>query len=473
MGYKNVIVTAAFKSKELENLDKDLISLNQKSDDNKINIYFWFDIAKDFHYLSIILEKDNNTKTYDIWGIKNTNTWFKNLKSIFDILSKNNIEANNIFLWMEATWSYHFSLLENLNSLKLYKNIYVINPSKIKQFFKDRNNSNVKTDQKDAKMIAEYLKIKKEYLEKDKLDKKKNINDIFNQKDNSNTIHRTQFLETSNLRFLYRQYFKEKQEEVRIKNRIKELTNRIMPEIYDVFNSHKYSKMELYIKSHFNRSEIINMKEEDFYKKVMIWSWNREWNNKKHPVKLKKLQELLRDWIWLEDDYWLLKWQMNLFVVKYYWILENIENMKNLILAELDNRNIFIPEIPKTSRLLLWVFYAEIWSHIYYKNIKELIWFIGWYPTQNMSWGKTLWRSSFQHRWNYILRKAIYLIMFNLTSKFTEVNEYKEKIRLKKDIKAKQAMIESWSKMLRIIFSLYKNKENFDLEKFKLLNNLA
>ena len=67
--------------------------------------------------------------------------------------------------------------------MKLYKNIYVINPSKIKQFFKDRNNSNVKTDQKDAKMIAEYLKIKKEYLEKDELTKKEIINDVFNQKE--------------------------------------------------------------------------------------------------------------------------------------------------------------------------------------------------------------------------------------------------------------------------------------------------
>jgi hypothetical protein len=42
-----------------------------------------------------------------------------------------------------------------------------------------------------------------------------------------------------------------------------------MPEIYEVFNSNKYSHMELYIKSHFTRNEIVNMEENDFYKKVM------------------------------------------------------------------------------------------------------------------------------------------------------------------------------------------------------------
>lgn len=470
MWYKKEVSNITFKSKELEKLNKDLELLKNLSTKNEINIYFWFDIAKEFHYLSLVLEKDSNTKTYDIWEIKNNDLWFKNLEKVLEWLSKSEIDKNTIFIGMEATWSYHFSLIEFFNKKK-YKNIYVVNPSKIKQFSKKDNNSNVKNDKKDSIMIAEFLQTYKNYLEKDEKVSKNEEDLVFEQRKNK-IIHRSQFLETSNLRFLYRQYFKEKQELVRVKNRIKELTNRIMPEIYEVFNPNKYSHMELYIKSHFTRDEIVSMEENDFYMKVMTWSWNKEFWKKAYNQKLKKLQELLKIWVWVEDEYWLLKWQMNLFVKKYYGVLENIENMENLILAEISNNWLFIPKIYWVSPILLWVFYSEMWNHLFTKSLKELVWFIWWYPTQTASWWKTLSRPRLQNKWNYMLRKVIYLIIFTLTWHIKEVNKYKEKIKDKKWIKSKQALVESASKMIKIILSLFKNKQDFDLEKFKELNFL-
>ncbi|MDD3793300.1 MAG: transposase [Candidatus Gracilibacteria bacterium] len=471
MGYKKEVSNITFKSKELEKLNKDLELLKNLSTKNEINIYFGFDIAKEFHYLSLVLEKDSNTKTYDIGEIKNNDLGFKNLEKVLEGLSKSEIDKNTIFIGMEATGSYHFSLIEFFNKKK-YKNIYVVNPSKIKQFSKKDNNSNVKNDKKDSIMIAEFLQTYKNYLEKDEKVSKNEEDLVFEQRKNK-IIHRSQFLETSNLRFLYRQYFKEKQELVRVKNRIKELTNRIMPEIYEVFNPNKYSHMELYIKSHFTRDEIVSMEENDFYMKVMTGSGNKEFGKKAYNQKLKKLQELLKIGVGVEDEYGLLKGQMNLFVKKYYGVLENIENMENLILAEISNNGLFIPKIYGVSPILLGVFYSEMGNHLFTKSLKELVGFIGWYPTQTASGGKTLSRPRLQNKGNYMLRKVIYLIIFTLTGHIKEVNKYKEKIKDKKGIKSKQALVESASKMIKIILSLFKNKQDFDLEKFKELNFLG
>lgn len=467
MWYKKEINNISFKLKELEKLNKDLEILRNLDSQSQINIYLWFDIAKEFHYLSLVLEKDNNTKIYDIWEIKNNDLWFKNLDTLLSILL-NNTDKNNIYIWMEATGSYHFSLIEFFNK-NIYKNVYVINPSKIKQFSKKDNNSNVKNDKKDSIMIAEFLQTYKNYLEKEDKQEKNQENSIF-EKRKDKIIHRTQFLETSNLRFLYRQYFKEKQDLVRVKSRIKELTNRIMPEIYEVFNPNKYSHMELFIKSNFTKDEIVNMEEVDFYTKVMTWTWNREWNKKSYNEKLKKLQELLKISVWISDDYWFLKAQMKMYVDKYYFTLQNIDNIEKLIILEIENYKLFIPKIYWVSPILLWVFYSEMWNHLFTKSIKELVWFIWWYPTQTASWWKTLTKPRLQNRWNYMLRKVIYLIIFTLTWHIKEVNELKDKVKNKKNIKSKQALIESSWKMLRIILSLIKNKEDFDLEKFKKIN---
>jgi len=86
----------------------------------------------------------------------------------------------------------------------------------------------------------------------------------------SKQINRSLFLETSRLKFLYRQYYAEKKSSSIIKSKIKELTNRLMPEIYQVFNKSKFSKMELYIKSNFTKDEICSLSNIDFYNRVMI-----------------------------------------------------------------------------------------------------------------------------------------------------------------------------------------------------------
>jgi len=473
MGYKKVIVNIKFNQNELEKLDKDLDILLNSIKNNEINIYFGFDIAKEFNYLSILLEKDTKIKIYDIAEIKNSEIWFKNLEKVLNVIEKKWVNKNNIFIGMEATWSYYFSLIKFLNK-KNYNNVYVINAAKIKQYAKKDNNSNVKNDKKDSIMIWSYLYDYKNYLENDNTYNTYNKGDIIKTKeemifDNKKhqLIHRTKLLEISNLRLLYRWLSNEKEELVKVKNRIKELTNRIMPEIYKVFNPNKYSNIELYIKSHFTKDEIITLSEEEFYTKVMKWTGNRNKNDVRYNNKLKKLQELLKNWIWLDDDCWFLKWQMKLYVDKYYSIQNNILNTENLILMEIKNKNIFIPKIYWVSSILLWVFYSEMWDYLFTKSIKELVGFIWWYPTQNMSWWATLRPSIMQKKWNYLLRKTIYLIIFTMTWHIKEINEYKEYLKIKKNIESKQALIESASKVLKIILSLFKNKQDFDLWKFK------
>ena len=242
-----------FKEQNILKLQKQLQTDNIKN----IKIYFWFDIAKDFHYLSILVEVNWKTSLYDIWEIKNNFEWFQNLENIFKKITELKIGINNLFVWLEVTWSYYFSLVEQIKKLWI-ENIYIINWSKIKQFKNSFINSKIKNDKQDSIVIAYYINTFKNLLENENIETK------------SKQINRSLFLETSRLKFLYRQYYAEKKSSSIIKSKIKELTNRLMPEIYQVFNKSKFSKMELYIKSNFTKDEIYSLSSIDFYNRIMI-----------------------------------------------------------------------------------------------------------------------------------------------------------------------------------------------------------
>lgn len=470
---KEVNKNIYFRKKSVESLENDILKLSNEIDLKELKIFLGLDIAKDFHYSSLILSyKDKDYKIYDIGEIKNSFLWFSNLNIIFEIFNKYNLDKNNIFIWMEATGSYHFSLLQYLNEQIQYKNVYVINPAKIKQFKRWYQNSSIKTDKDDSIFVAKYMFSYKQYLQTDEIEwTLKTENNVFLE-NKTNLIHRSEYLEVSNLRFLYRQLFSEKAEYTKIKSKIKELTNRIIPEIYEVFNPNKYSKMELYIKSNFTKEEIINMSEDDFYKDVMNGTQNKEWNKKSYPIKLKKLQELLKNSVWLKDSKWIYKKQMKLLVDKYDFYSQNILKIEEMISEELDERGLFIPQIYWVSKVSLWIFYSEMGSNIFHKNLKELIWFIGWYPVEISSWGKALAKPRLQTRWNYMLRRATYLIIYSMLSHLPEINQYKIDLMKKKNIKARQAMVEAGTKILRMILSLFKNKTNYnsDLLNLKILN---
>lgn len=449
----------------LENIwlkEKNIVKLKENLNINNINdvkLYFWFDIAKDFHYLTILMEESGSSSIYDIWEIKNNFEWFKKLENIFNLLVSLKINKSNIFIWLEVTWSYYFSLVEQIKKIWI-DNIYIINWSKIKQFKNSFINSKIKTDKQDSIVITYYINTFKNLLEKE--------SDIYiKNKTNSKQINRSIFLETSRLKFLYRQYYAEKKSCSIIKSKIKELTNRIMPEIYQVFNRSKFSKMELYIKSNFTKEEICELSSIDFYKKVMVWSENIEYNKKSHVKKLEKLQNIMKNSIWIDDDFWIFKWQMKIFVEKYNFTKSIIENLEKLINIEIENASLFIPKIHWVWNILLWAFYSELWENLYKKDIKEVVGFIGRYPTEYSSWWKNLSRAKFQTRWNRILRKVSYLIALSMTRHCKEVKQLKEKIQNKKNIKAMEAMIITWWVLLRIVISLLKNKNDFDIEIFK------
>lgn len=441
-----------FKEQNILKLQKQLQTENIKN----IKIYFWFDIAKDFHYLSILVEINWKTSLYDIWEIKNNFEWFQNLENIFKKIIELNISINNLFVWLEVTWSYYFSLVEQIKKSWI-ENIYIINWSKIKQFKNSFINSKIKNDKQDSIIIAYYINTFKDLLEKE--------NEAI--KNNSKQINRSLFLETSRLKFLYRQYYAEKKSSSIIKSKIKELTNRIMPEIYQIFNKSKFSKMELYIKSNFTKDEICELSSTDFYNRVMNGTWNIEYNKKSYIKKLEKLQEVIKNSIWIDDDFWVFKWQMKILVEKYYFTTNIIANLEKLINLEIENASLFIPEIHWVWNILLWAFYSELWENLYKKDIKEIVWFIWWYPTEYSSWWKSLSKARFQSRWNRILRKVSYLIALSMTRHCKEVKQLKDKIQAQKNIKAMEAMIITWSVLLRIIISLLKNKNDFDIELFK------
>lgn len=447
MWYKNKNKKYKINRKEITKMEKYIGKQN-------VDIFFGFDIAKDFHYLSILIKDNKEEIIFDIWEIQNNIQWFNELWNIIDTLIQKIKNQKNIYIWLEVTWSYYFSLLKFLKEKKL-KNIYVINGSKIKNFNLSINNSQVKNDKQDSIIICKYIS-----TNKDKLETNENID--------NNDIKKSNFLEMSNLKFLYRQLRKEKQEKRKIMSKIKELTNRVFPEIYDVFISAKYNPWELeyYIKSNFTKNEIVQMDKKEFYTKVIKDSQIND-SLQKNRQKIYKLHDLVKNSIWIEDSSWHYRFQMKILVDKYYQTKINISKIETFILKELENKNIYIPQILWASKISLWVFYAELWDSIYTKNHKQIAGFIWWYPSENSSWWKILSKPRLEKRWNKLLREQIYLLVYNLCSKIPEVNELKKRIMNQKNIKAIEAIIIIWSIFIRIISSLYKTWQNFDINTFR------
>lgn len=416
-------------------------------------IFFWFDIAKEFHYLSIIIAQEDKKEIFDIWEIKNTYSWFDIIKNLFLLLEESSIAKNNIFIWLEVTGSYYFSLVEFIKGHE-FDNIYIINGVKIKQFKNSLSQTNIKNDKSDSITIAEYIYTYKDFLEN-------NDSNI-----NWKVIPKTLFIETSNLKFLYRQYYDEKRSIVRLKSKIKDLTHRIMPELYEVFNKNKYSKMELFIKSNYTKEEITQMNAKDFYNQVMIGTNNREFWKKSYIEKLQKLQDIMKKSVWIQDKSGIFKWHMKILVEKYYSSLHVIEMLEELIENEIHMQNLFIPNIHGVWQILLGAFYSELWENLYRKDLKNIIGFIGWYPTENSSWWKILSKAKMQSKGNKILRYSIYLITLSLIRHHPEIKMLKTKIQTEKNITPMEAMIITWSYILRIIISLLKNKKDFSEQIF-------
>ncbi len=447
MWYKNKNKIYRTNKNEINKMEKYLKN-------KEIDIFLGFDIAKDFHYLSILCKNKDLESIFDIWEIQNNIKWFEELWDIIQKILYRWIKKENIYIWLEVTWSYYFSLLKFIKEKNL-KNIYVINGSKIKNFNLSINNIQTKNDKQDSIIICKYISTYKNKLETD--------NNIVNSH-----IKKSNFLEVSNLKFLYRQLRKEKQEKRKLMSKIKELTNRVFPEIYDVFVSAKYNPWELeyYIKSNFTKNQIVQMNKEEFYTKVIKDSQIND-SLQKNKQKIYRLHELVKYSIWIDDYSWHYKFQMKILVDKYHQTKINISKIENFILKELESQNVYIPQIIWASKISLWVFYAELWDSIYTKTNKQIIGFIWWYPSEKSSGWKILSKPKLESKWNKLLREQIYLIVYNLCSKIPEVNELKKRIMHQKNIKAIEAIIIIWSIFIRIISSLYKTWQDFDINTFR------
>lgn len=443
-----------FKEK---NKDKLINKLAENPDKINIsNLYFWFDIAKDFHYLTVILEIDWETTEYDLWIITNNTEWFINFTDFIEELQELWVLNNHIYIWLEATGSYYFSLIGLINKLDI-KQLYVINPLKINKFKSALTTSKTKNDKVDSELIWEYMYTYRQYLEK---------TDTTNQKQSKNIIHQTRYLEISNLRLMYRQIHNEKQELVKLKNKIKDLTNRIFPELEEVFNPRSYSKLENYVKSNFTRQEILKLTKLEFYKQVMKWVNSKEFEKKQYKLQLEKLHELLTNWIWIDDTTWYFKYQMKTFINKFTYLTQNIDTLNELITLELERNNLFIPKIKGITPNFLWIFYSELWNMIEHKTLKQLIGYVWWYPVEKSSWWKDLAKPRLKQWWNYLLRHYIYLAAMNFCNHNEVWKQYKALLKRKHNKTWKEIYIKIWNKLFEVIISLMRSWKDFDTDLF-------
>ncbi|MCM8833139.1 MAG: IS110 family transposase [Candidatus Omnitrophica bacterium] len=306
---------------------------------------------KNFDYfIGIDVSKDNFVVSIKSKSFLKSNLSFSMDKYGFqDFLSKTSHIKDYSLCACEPTGIYHTNLLNFLKE-KGY-NVCMVNPYKLKQFFKFVSNKPTKTDKIDSKIIAQFIQT--------------------NSQDLNPTNHSDK--EKENFRYLVREKQTITKQIAQIKSEIKQLLYLLFPEIVrqgNIFSSGIISILKLFPSA----SSIRNIKKEEF---VSICQKNLPKTGKKPNLELiyeLACQSIAYSYPHFED---ILKLKIQLLQ-----FLENQKSYINQIIQDIAEK-IYkrqiqiltsIPGIAKNSAIY---FMSEIMDIKRFKNEKKLIGYCG------------------------------------------------------------------------------------------------
>ena len=389
-------------------------------------------IMKNFEYFVGI---DVSKNSFSV-AVKNTSSFttyrqFPMEKEGFDaldiILSQ---IRNNCIIGMESTGIYHANLFYFLKN-KGY-NTYVINPYKMKQFFKFASEKPTKTDKKDAKIIAHFMEYSKE---------------------NNNTISDEV---KYHLRYLVREKENITHQIAKTKTDIKRILVLTFPEIekFNVFSPYILSILLKFPSA----SSIKKLPEKQFIKKVEKYAPK---NGRKSTLTPSYIYQLASNSI--ASTYPVFE---NILVLKIQSLLSlqnQLKNIKKLIEETADTffkREIqiltSIPGIGKTAAIH---FISEIIDIKRFKNVSKLVGFCGLDPIIKQS-GKYKGQWKISKRGNSHARRIVFIMASCVKRSCPQFREY----YIKKRNEGKsytEAVIATSTKLLRTIFALLSENRLF------------
>lgn len=386
--------------------------------------FLGIDISKDSFDFCFI---DSNEKLLDKDHYLMNHHDFTRLGSILSAFSK-----DEILICIEATGIYHLNLLSFLLESNL--SVSVVNPLFVNAFTKSITIRKTKTDSKDAHTIALFAKRNSTALRLSKLTDLETIKPIIREKEK--LINHISAIKTD----------------------IKALVNQLFPEISKNTNIFSKSILNLLLQAP-SKNAIRSLKE----KKIASLLNNENQRGSKTKISASEILSLARNSIGIHNPSLETILICKIKQLEFFQIqLDEYNTMIEQFVDEHHNDDIeILTSIAGVGKESASSFLTEIGDINNFESPKQIIAFAGTDPTVYQSGSSVNIKGSISKRGNSHLRRAIWHMARAATVWNETLKSYYDKKR-KEGKTFKQSVIAVANKLIRIIFSMLKNRTKFE-----------
>lgn len=331
---------------------------------------------------------------------------------------------------MESTGPYHYTLMSFL--LNCGYKVCVVNPYLINNYIKSDTLRKTKNDKKDAQAIANFACKSWERLKPITAES------------------------IDSLRVIFRERESLTQDSAKLQTEIKQALSYLFPELVEAVNVFTQSNLEV-IKIFPSAKSVAKLRLKKIEKEL-----NKVAPNKSR-ISADLLLELATKSIGVEAKY--TEFTLVSKADRLSFILKEINRFDRLIEEEINKNNNddfnILTSVDGIGNITSKTFIAEIGDINKYESAKQLIAYIGTDPSVKQSGSSINISGKISKRGNSHLRRNIWLMAVCVIRENHVFNAYFQKKR-KEGMKYKKAVIATANKLLRVIFSLLKNRTLFE-----------
>lgn len=366
-----------------------------------------------------------------------------NFKSIDQLIRKEDIK-NNLTVFMESTSSYHYPVMRYFLENKY--DVIVVNPNLVKK--SSTSFRRTKTDRLDTFLIADTY---------------------FKEEIKSNAI-RDNIL-YSDLQSSNRQYLSIEKALTAIKNRYTRLLDICIPEHKLLYNNKNDKYLPKYINffEEFPHTEYIQTTRVDRMATVLNKTFNRDFRERltDEAINIKKISKNSYPGVSKYSNE-VINLKQTIITLKHLIDQSNLARERLINLGKQTKEFIYIHSINGIGEQSAAQLIAELGDLSRFKSYKQINAYCGLEPSIYQS-GKALYNGKITKAGNPFARKVIYTTIMSIvrTSSKSNLNhqiyEYYLKKKEKENKTNRQSVIATSTKLIRILFSLCKNKSIFTI----------
>lgn len=383
-------------------------------------VFVGIDVSKD----SFVVSGKNESFIFE-------NSKFSMNRNGFDKFENLIGNFKDVVFGVEPTGIYHFNLVKQLRQRGY--NISMVNPYKVKQFFKFVSNKPTKTDKIDSKVISQYLQFSSNQVQQNPNQQKEKIKYLVREKEY--LVHQIAYIKTE----------------------IKRLLCILWPELEREFDIIPDCIINL-LKIFPSADSVRKVKFEEFKKKAEDVFKGK---GKKIKMSIPQIYQLARNSIsfyWAEFES-LIKMkieQLNFFKKQLVYIDNKIKKMAEKCFKREIEILTSIPGVGKTSAIY---FMSEIQDIARFSSYKKLIGFCGLDPTIKQS-GRYKGKYKISKRGNTHARRIVYLMAECVRRYVPEFATYYRK-KMSEGKSHTECVIACSTKLLKLIYALLSENRLF------------